>query len=241
MKLVISPAKKLNTTRSQGGTTTPAFLDKARILAAQAKTMDPQDLADLMDLSPNLAQTTHAWFRSWTDKGGHEAGALFDGDVHTHLAYPSMPLDEKAKAQDTIRILSGLYGVLKPTDTIAPYRLEMGRKLHVHGHRSLYSFWGETIGKTLSEETDVIVNLASQEYFKAVDSLKNTQVITPIFVEDRGNGPKIVSVNAKRARGAMAAWLNTHGLEALHDFAWNGYTWQGQAPEGDIFLRRLAG
>lgn len=234
MRILLSPAKKLNTTAGNG-TRTPTFLNQATTLAERAATLSPDDLAKMMDISPALSSQAHAWFQNWTADGQHEAGALFDGDVHTHLGYPDMT-DLKPKAQTQIRILSGLYGLLHPNDSINPYRLEMGRKLAITPTtNTLYAFWNTTIGEALNKETDTVVNLASTEYFKAVQGLK-TKLITPVFMEDRGKGPKIVSVNAKRARGAMAKWLLAHGLEGYKDFTWNGYRWAGRV-DMDLFLK----
>jgi cytoplasmic iron level regulating protein YaaA (DUF328/UPF0246 family) len=170
------------------------------------------------------------------------------GDTYVGLEAGSLDADEMAWAQQHFRILSGLYGVLRPLDEIQPYRLEMGSRLKNPHGRNLYEFWGTQIAEALAQQarqigTDVLVNCASQEYFGAVDlNALGLRVITPVFMEEKPDGPKVVSFYAKRARGAMARYVIQRRLTdplALNDFDTGGYQYRSDLSEQDrpVFVR----
>jgi cytoplasmic iron level regulating protein YaaA (DUF328/UPF0246 family) len=238
MLTVISPAKTLDfeipaPTRKA---TQPDFLERSARLVDTLRQLDPAQVGELMDISEALADLNHRRFMNWampfTAANAKQALFAFRGDVYTGLDADSLGAADLTFAQKHLRILSGLYGVLRPLDLIQPYRLEMGTALRNDAGRNLYEFWGGDIAATLNEEFDgarrpVLVNLASQEYFKSVH-LKTlaAEVITPIFKERKGDGYKIVSFFAKQARGLMAGYIIRNRLkqpEALKDFALAGY------------------
>jgi cytoplasmic iron level regulating protein YaaA (DUF328/UPF0246 family) len=176
------------------------------------------------------------------------AALAFAGDTYQGLEAGSLDADEMAFAQEHLRILSGLYGVLRPLDAIQPYRLEMGSRLKTGRGSSLYDYWGDRIAQALNAQaealgTDVLINCASQEYFGAVDlNALKPRVITPVFLEEKNGEAKIVSFYAKKARGAMARFIIQHRLtspEGLRDFDSGGYAYRPDLSDGDrwVFLR----
>ncbi|MCL4122385.1 UNVERIFIED_CONTAM: hypothetical protein GTU68_024280 [Idotea baltica] len=205
-----------------------------------------------MSLSPDLARLNRDRYRDFSDAPDAEltrpAALAFAGDTYQGLEAASLDADELAWAQDHLRILSGLYGVLRPLDAIQPYRLEMGSRLKTRRGKSLYEYWRDQLSKALNVQaeqvgTEVLVNCASQEYFGAVDpkALK-LRVITPVFMEDKSGTPKIVSFFAKKARGAMARYVVQNRLtelDALIEFDSGGYQYQPDLSEPDrpVFLR----
>ena len=252
MLVVISPAKRLDWDPRDAKMTTPDFADDAMRLVKTARNLTLGDLQGLMDISPDLAKLNRDRFRSFSDAPDAEAlrpaALAFAGDTYQGLEAASLDADEMAWAQDHLRILSGLYGLLRPLDGIQPYRLEMGSRLKTRRGDSLYDYWGDTIARALNAQaaalgTGVLVNCASQEYFGAVapKALK-LRVVTPVFMEDKPKGPKIVSFFAKRARGAMARFIVTRRITdpaALADFDLGGYRYQPDMSEADkpVFLR----
>jgi uncharacterized protein len=235
---VISPAKRLN--EVPHGTdltvTTPEFATDAARLAKIARALSADELGKLMDISANLAKLNHDRFKAFSAKAaGQPAAFIFDGDTYAGLEARTMDPDTLRWAQGHLRILSGLYGLLRPLDTIQPYRLEMGSRLANPKGPDLYAYWGKKIAKTLNEAAAevgarVLVNCASTEYFSAVDrkALK-LEVITPVFLEQRGGEAKIVSFWAKKARGAMARFMCQHHLTDpadLRGFDLGGYQYQ---------------
>lgn len=252
MLVVISPAKRLDWSERDIDATQPAFQDDAMRLARTMRNLSLGDLAKLMDLSPDLARLNRDRFRTFTDAPGdtdtRPAALAFAGDTYQGLEAGSLDGDEMDWAQDHLRILSGLYGVLRPCDAIQPYRLEMGSRLKTRRGGTLYAYWRDQLSKALNAQaeavgTDVLVNCASQEYFGAVapKALK-LRVITPVFMEDKAGTPKIVSFFAKKARGAMARFIVQNRLTdpaALSDFDSGGYAWQAEmsTPERPVFLR----
>lgn len=252
MLTVISPAKKLDMSPVDAPRSVPAFSKEANSLARTARGLSLTELRKLMDLSQSLAQLNADRFKAFakdpSDEQTKQAMYLFDGDTYTGLDASSLDADEVRYAQDHLRILSGLYGVLRPLDAIQPYRLEMGSRLKTRRGASLYDYWGRELSKALNAqaaavETDVLVNCASQEYFGAVDpkALK-LQVITPKFLEDRPGGPKMISFFAKKARGAMARFIvqnRVRHLEDLTAFDAGGYAYQPElsSPSEPVFLR----
>lgn len=252
MLIVISPAKRLDWSERSVETTTPEFEADAQRLAKTMRNLRLRDLRDLMDLSDDLAKLNRDRFRAFSETPApnalRPAALAFAGDTYQGLEAPSLDPEELNWAQDHLRILSGLYGALRPRDAIQAYRLEMGSRLKTRRGNSLYDYWGDQIAKSLRAQaaaigSDVLVNCASQEYFGAVpqDAL-GLRVITPQFMEDKTGTPKIVSFYAKKARGAMARFIVQNRLtdpEALQRFDIGGYAYQPNMSEPDkpVFLR----
>ncbi|MGV8949586.1 MAG: peroxide stress protein YaaA [Cypionkella sp.] len=255
MLSVISPAKRLNETPHlpEGfAASLPDFAGDAAKLARIARGLSPEDLGRLMDISPALAQLNHARFKAFSPKAlGQPAAFLFDGDTYAGLEARGWEADTLRWATGHLRILSGLYGLLRPLDAIQPYRLEMGSRLANPKGADLYAFWGSKIARALNAAAaevgaKALINCASTEYFSAVDrkALK-LPVVTPVFLEERGGEAKIVSFWAKKARGAMARFACLHNLTDpadLRGFDLGGYQWQ--AAQSDdlrlVFTRKVA-
>ncbi|MBN8189020.1 peroxide stress protein YaaA [Salipiger thiooxidans] len=252
MLVVVSPAKRLDWAERDVAMTEPRFADEAVRLAKTARNLTLGDLKGLMGLSDDLAKLNRDRFRDFSaepeDAVLRPAALGFAGDTYQGLEAASLDADEMAWAQDHLRILSGLYGVLRPLDGIQRYRLEMGSKLKTRRGKDLYAWWGDSIAKALNADaeargTEVLVNCASQEYFGAVDrkALK-LRVITPQFMEDKDGAPKIVSFYAKKARGAMARYIVQRRLtdpDALRDFDSGGYAFNEalSKPDQPVFTR----
>ncbi len=248
MLTVISPAKKLDMSPIDQVPSSPEFQKDATSLARTSKQLTIGDLQKLMDISKDLAVLNRDRFRAFepesTPENSKPAMFAFAGDTYTGLEAGSLDADEVAFAQDHLRILSGLYGLLRPLDAIQPYRLEMGSRLKTRRGKSLYDYWGSTISKALNDTgAEVLINCASQEYFGAVD-LKSLDldVVTPQFFEDKPGGPKIVSFFAKKARGAMARFIVQNRLtnpDQILDFDTAGYAYQPDMsePNRPVFLR----
>ena len=236
MLIVISPAKKLDWTARDIEMTAPMFQEDADRLAEVAQGLSVAELQKLMHISESLGKLNRDRFARFHDHAEKRPAVLaFAGDTYTGLEAGSLDAEELAFAQDHLRILSGLYGLLRPLDAIRPYRLEMGSRLATERGASLYDWWGAKIAKALNrhaKETGAkaLLNCASQEYFGAVDlkALKPT-VITPQFFEVKAGTPKIVSFFAKKARGAMARFIienRVNSVEGLRDFDLGGYRFQ---------------
>lgn len=254
MLVVISPAKKLDWTEREVEATTPDFLGDAAQLVEAARGLSVSDLRSLMSLSENLATLNRDRFQTYVATPAADltrpAALAFAGDTYQGLEAATLDDDEIAFAHDHLRILSGLYGVLRPLDAIQPYRLEMGSRLKTERGKNLYEYWGSTLSDALNKqaeatESDALVNCASQEYFGAVDlkALK-LRVITPQFMEDKsdGKGPKIVSFYAKKARGAMARFVMQNRIDTVDgilDFDIGGYKHVPDLskPDAPVFLR----
>jgi cytoplasmic iron level regulating protein YaaA (DUF328/UPF0246 family) len=213
-----------------------------------ARGLDVGDLQKLMKISENLARLNADRFADFGTMEEKPAALAFAGDTYQGLEAGSLDAEEMAWAQDHFRILSGLYGLLRPLDAIEPYRLEMGSRLATGRGRTLYDYWGDRISKALNAQarkigTETLVNCASQEYFGAVDrAALDLRVITPVFMEEKAGTPKIVSFYAKKARGAMARFVIQNRLtdpQALKDFDTGGYRYSAEMSEGDrmVFLR----
>ena len=249
MLVVVSPAKKLDMTPVDGiRPTRPAFDAEAQELAEVARGLDAGDLKKLMKISDSLARLNAERFAEFGQMPEKPAALAFAGDTYQGLEAGSLDPQEMAWAQEHFRILSGLYGVLRPLDAIQPYRLEMGSRLATARGRTLYDYWGDKIAKALKTQareigTDTLVNCASQEYFGAVDlAALGLRVVTPVFMEERGGAPKVVSFYAKRARGAMARFIIQNRLtdpESLTEFDTGGYRHAPDlsAPDRPVFLR----
>lgn len=252
MLVVISPAKRLDWTDRDVTMTAPDFPEDAARLVKTARNLTLGNLKQLMGLSDDLARLNRDRFQSFEDSPDaaslRPAALAFAGDTYQGLDAPSLDPDELAWAQDHLRILSGLYGLLRPLDGIQPYRLEMGSRLKTRRGGSLYDYWRDDLSKALNAQaetvgTDILVNCASQEYFGAVSpkALK-IKVITPQFMEDKDGKPKIISFFAKKARGSMARFIVQNRLTdpmALHDFDYGGYSYQPDlsTDEKPVFLR----
>lgn len=245
MLVVVSPAKRLDWAARDIATTEPAFQGDANRLAGHARQLTLGKLKALMDLSDDLAKLNRDRFRSFADSPDkaetRPALFAFAGDTFQGFDAASLDTESLDWAQDHMRILSGLYGLLRPLDAIQPYRLEMGSRLKTRRGRSLYDYWGDTLAKALdaqAEETgsEFLVNCASQEYFGAVDqkALK-LGVITPQFYELKNGAPKIVSFFAKKARGAMARFIvenRINKIDGLKDFDLGGYRFVDASDDG---------
>lgn len=252
MLVVISPAKRLDWSEREVPLTAPDFPEDAARLVKTARNLTLGDLKKLMGLSDDLARLNRDRFRTFEDAPDTDAvrpaALAFAGDTYQGLDAPSLDADELTWAQDHLRILSGLYGLLRPLDGIQPYRLEMGSRLKTRRGASLYDYWGDQLSKALNAQAesvgaDILVNCASQEYFGAVapKSLK-LRVITPQFMEDKDGKPKIVSFYAKKARGSMARFIVQNRLTdatSLRDFDYGGYQYQPDLSSDDkpVFLR----
>lgn len=257
MLSVISPAKSLDfdsapvTSRH----TQPDFLAEARPLIDILRDQSPQDIASLMKLSDKLAGLNAARFKEWqtpfTPDNAKQAVLAFQGDVYQGMAADTFDDVEFSRAQDKLRILSGLYGLLRPLDLIQPYRLEMGTRLSNPAGKDLYAYWRKTLTPALEQAvedsgTPVLVNLASNEYFKAIDAKAfRHRIMTPVFKDEKNGQSKIISFYAKKARGMMSAWLlkeDVDSPEGLKDFDVAGYRFSSAASQGDtlVFLRSEA-
>lgn len=249
MLVVVSPAKRLDWAERPFDTTVPAYGAEASRLAGHARQLSLGKLKALMTLSDDLARLNRDRFRAFSDAPRPEATrpALYAFAGDTYIGFDAASLDPagRDRAQSHMRILSGLYEVLRPLDAIQPYRLEMGSRLRTRRGANLYDFWGNTIAKALNDAaeaagTDTLVNCASQEYFGAVDlkALK-PKVVTPAFYEVKNGTPNIVSFFAKKARGAMARFIvdNRVTTEAgLRDFDLGGYRFTGMEDGGRTLI-----
>ncbi|NTV11173.1 MAG: peroxide stress protein YaaA [Zoogloea sp.] len=259
MIFVLSPAKSLDyeTPPVTSRYSQPDFLDRSAELISVLREYSPQDIAALMDLSDPLAALNVARYASWSrpvsPANAKQAVLAFNGDVYEGLDAATLSGDDLDFAQAHLRILSGLYGLLRPLDLMQPYRLEMGTRLkNAHG-KDLYAFWGDSLTEAINrllaaEESDgrepVLVNLASGEYFKSVRRKKLAgRLVTPVFEDWKGGRYKIISFYTKRARGLMSRYAITRRIadvEALQGFDLEGYAFAPEASDGDtwVFRRR---
>jgi len=236
MKIVISPAKSLDYERllPTDTHTQPNFLEETKIINSILVKKKPAELSKLMSISTALADLN--WERNqqfsipFTKENARPAAYTFNGGVYQGLDMYSLPVEKLDTLQNTLRILSGLYGILKPLDLIQPYRLEMGTKLPVKNSKNLYEFWQNKITQNLNaslNDGEVFVNLASAEYFGAVAGNRlKVPVITPIFKDWKNGSLKIISFYAKKARGAMVRYVvdnNAETLEDIRGFDLDGY------------------
>ncbi len=254
MLVVISPAKRLDWAERDVEMTAPDFQEDAVRLVKTARNLTLTKLKGLMDLSDDLARLNRDRFAAFDPAPAEEvtrpAALAFAGDTYQGLHAASMDADDMAWAQDRLRILSGLYGLLRPLDAIQPYRLEMGSRLKTRRGETLYAYWRDQLSKALNAQaevlgTEVLINCASQEYFGAVvpKALK-LRVITPSFKEDKqdGKGPRIVSFFAKTARGAMARHIIENRLtnpKDIQGFTISGYAYREDlsSTEAPVFVR----
>lgn len=255
MLFLLSPAKSLDYQSPLPALphTVPAFAAEAARLIEVLRRQSPQQVASLMSISDPLAALNVARYQAWspkfTERNSRQAVLAFDGDVYAGLQARSLAAADLEWAQQHLRILSGLYGVLRPLDWMQPYRLEMGTALQVGEAANLYQYWGSRIAEHLNTElaadkTPVVINLASQEYFKSVDrKVLKARVVECVFEEWKGGQWKIVSFFAKKARGLMARYAITRRVETprkLEAFNLEGYAFDAAAsqPERLVFRRK---
>ena len=249
MKIVLSPAKSLNfeTQLPTKAFTEPIFLKEATTIQKTLKKQSPKKLMGLMAISEKLAdlnwERNQVWETPFTSENARPAIFAFDGDVYTGLDAYTLSIDKLADLQDKLRILSGLYGLLKPLDLMQAYRLEMGTSIKIGTKKNLYEFWKKTITKTLNDELkkdELFLNLASNEYFSAIDikSLK-VPVITPEFKDYKDGKLKMISFFAKKARGMMVRYIIDNKVETMDDlkgFNYEGYAFDANLSKGNTLV-----
>lgn len=249
MKIVVSPAKSLNfeSPLPIKDFTESLFLKEAETIQKTLKKKKPKDLMELMDISEKLADLNwdrnQNWSLPFTPDNARPAVFAFDGDVYTGLDAYTIPADKISVLQDKLRILSGLYGILKPLDLMQPYRLEMGTSMSIGTNKNLYEFWKKKLTKALNDElqnNELFLNLASNEYFSAVDvkSLK-VPVITPEFKDYKDGKLKMISFFAKKARGLMVRYIidtNAETIDDLKQFHYEGYAFDANLSKGNTLV-----
>ncbi|MFQ5659437.1 MAG: peroxide stress protein YaaA [Gammaproteobacteria bacterium] len=248
MLTVISPAKTLDYDASPGTArySIPAFLDDSAVLVNELRRLEPDSIADLMNISPRLATLNatrfHEWSLPFTPDNAKQAVLVFKGDVYSGLAADSFSGQDLEFAQNKLRILSGLYGLLRPLDLMQPYRLEMGTRLKNCRGNNLYAFWGDRITEAINQELtqqgdDILVNLASNEYFKSIKLEQlNARIITPVFKDRKNDHYKVISFFAKKARGSMGRFIIRNRLqdaESIKNFTMSGYQYNDALSKGD--------
>lgn len=255
MLLLISPAKTLDFETPSNVTTysQPSFLNDSAELIDQLKTLSPTDVSSLMSISEKLGVLNSNRFLEWqlpfTADNSKQALLTFKGDVYEGMDAASLTEKDLTWANNHLRILSGLYGLLKPLDLMQPYRLEMGTKFNNHRGKNLYEFWGKLITDKINQElaeqkSPVVINLASNEYFKSVKIKQlSCAVITPVFKDWKNDRYKIISFYAKKARGMMSAYIIKNRLESPSDikqFDTAGYAFSAEdSTESEwVFLRK---
>ena len=247
MLILISPAKTLDYQSELATTrfTQPELLDYSQQLIDVARQLTAPQIKALMGISDKLADLNatrfHDWQPDFTPDNARQAILAFKGDVYTGLQAETFSEADFEFAQQHLRMLSGLYGVLRPLDLMQPYRLEMGIRLENSKGKDLYQFWGETITHTLNDAIaaqgdDIVVNLASDEYFKAVKPQKlNAQIIKPVFLDEKNGKFKVISFYAKKARGLMSRFIIENRLtkpEQLTAFNSEGYFFDEEGSAG---------
>ncbi|MDX1799459.1 MAG: peroxide stress protein YaaA [Marinobacter sp.] len=253
MLMVISPAKTLDyeSPLATSDHTQPAFLEDARELIDQLKELEPHQISNLMGISDKLGQLNAERYQSWhtpfTPNNARQAVLAFKGDVYTGLDAESFSDDDFEFAQNHLRILSGLYGLLRPLDLMQPYRLEMGTRFANHRGKDLYAFWGNTLTSALNEllmkDDKVLINLASNEYFRSVQARHlDARVVTPQFKDWKNGQYKMISFYAKKARGLMCRYAIQNRITQVSDlkgFNLAGYAFSEEQSSGDqwVFLR----
>jgi cytoplasmic iron level regulating protein YaaA (DUF328/UPF0246 family) len=249
MIIVLSPSKSMDMEPSgQSDSTEPLFLDRSEVLVRKLRGFSVNKLKDFMEISEKLAELNRRRFAEWhtpfTTDNARQALLAFTGDVYDGLDAASLKKSDFRFAQKHLRILSGLYGLLRPLDLIQPYRLEMGRPLKTQHAGNLYEFWSDVITEALNaEQGDLLVNLASQEYARAIDRNKLARdVVSPVFKDEKNGRYRIISFYAKRARGAMARYLIENRVsdrEGILGFDREGYRYNAalSQPSAPAFTR----
>ena len=257
MIIVLSPAKTLDYDFDFSNQhSVPTFLNQSSKLIKLLKKKEPKDIASLMGLSDKLATLNYDRYQTWTasktvSNDSKPSMLVFKGDVYQGLQAESLSKSDLNFAQKHLRILSGLYGILKPLDLMKPYRLEMGTKLETSEGNSLYKFWGDKIQKNVLSElkdmkSDLIVNLASKEYSSVLGKMsEDINLVSPTFKDYKNGNYKIISFYAKKARGLMARWIiknKIRNFEDLVDFNLDGYSFSKKESTvtTPVFLRKLS-
>lgn len=249
MKIVVSPAKSLNfeSPLPIQNYTESLFLKDAETIQKTLKKKKPKQLMELMDISEKLAdlnwERNQNWSLPFSPENARPAVFAFDGDVYTGLDAYTIPTDKFPVLEDKLRILSGLYGVLKPLDLMQPYRLEMGTSLSIGTKKNLYEFWKKKVTASLNselQENELFINLASNEYFSAVDTKTlKVPVITPEFKDYKDGKLKMISFFAKKARGLMVRYIidtNAETIEDLKQFNYDGYAFDANLSKGNTLV-----
>ena len=249
MKIVVSPAKSLNfeSPLPIQNYTESLFLKDAETIQKTLKKKKPKQLMELMDISEKLAdlnwERNQNWSLPFSPENARPAVFAFDGDVYTGLDAYTIPIDKFPILEDKLRILSGLYGVLKPLDLMQPYRLEMGTSLSIGTKKNLYEFWKKKVTASLNselQENELFINLASNEYFSAVDTKTlKVSVITPEFKDYKDGKLKMISFFAKKARGLMVRYIidtNAETIEDLKQFNYDGYAFDANLSKGNTLV-----
>lgn len=251
MLAVLSPAKKLKFDRLNAniGQTLPQFQDQANELVGIARQLSVTELRGLMKISENLAAINKERFKEMASvsdqRNSKQAAFAFAGDTYTGLDVLSWDQGDIDYAQEHVRILSGLYGLLRPLDRIQPYRLEMGSRLPNQQGPNLYAFWKDSLGQAIDQVSNgIVINCASNEYFKAAAKTLKSKVITPVFKEHRPDGLKMISFYAKQARGAFARFMVQNRIQEPDDmknFNLDGYGYQSKLSDDDnwVFTRSM--
>ncbi len=255
MLIVISPAKKLDydTPATTSTFTTPDYMQDSQQLIKRLRQLNAMDIAELMKLSMKLAELNFDRYEAWkpkcTEKNAKQALLAFKGDVYQGLDAESLSAADLKYAQNHLRILSGLYGLLRPLDLMQPYRLEMGTRLDTDRGNNLYDFWGSIITNGLNKQlrkikSSTLINLASNEYFKSVKPKElDADIITPAFKEYKNGEYKMIGIYAKRARGLMSRFIIQHRIENpqdIKDFGAEGYAFNNKLSKANnwVFTRK---
>ena len=255
MLIVISPAKTLDySVDSKSNHTVPQFLSQSSKLIKTLKEKEPKDIASLMGLSDKLATLSFDRYQSWkpaksVSSDSKPSMLVFKGDVYQGLNAEDFSNKDLKFAQKHLRILSGLYGILRPMDIMKPYRLEMGTKLETSKGKNLYEFWGELVQNNViddlsSQKSDLLINLASKEYFSVLGKMPEfINVVSPVFKDYKSGKYKIISFYAKKARGLMARWIIQNKItdfEQLINFDIDGYKYSKAEStiSEPVFLRK---
>lgn len=255
MLIVISPAKTLDyeTPPKTKVFTTPDYLDHSQQLINRLRNFSSLDISDLMKVSAKIADLNFDRYESWkkpfTQKNAKQAVLAFKGDVYTGLDAGTFNAADFKFAQNHLRVLSGLYGLLRPLDLMQPYRLEMGTKLKTDAGKNLYEFWGTDITEGLNTQlkkikSDTLINLASNEYFKSVKPKElNAEIITPAFKEFKNGDYKMIGIYAKKARGLLSRYIIQNKLSDPEDiklFNEDGYKFNKKLSKGSnwVFTRK---
>ena len=241
MLILISPAKRMNLEDviETSKVTEPFFIDEAETLVKKMRKRTPREISKLMGISETLGDLNSQRFRDWSkdQNGARQAIFTFDGDVYSGLNPYDLSASDLKIAQKYLRILSGLYGVLRPLDYLHPYRLEMGTKIKIGQYESLYGFWSKEVTKRINQEiieskSELVLNLASNEYSKVIDRKTLSKRIIDIVFKDKKNGIyKVISFNAKKARGMMARFViknRIKDLKKIKNFRENGYIFSSE-------------
>ena len=252
MKIVISPAKSLDfeTPLPTQKFTKPQFLSDSRIIIKELKQKSPKELSELMSISDTLADLNYKRNKKWktpfTPENARPAIYAFAGDVYIGFDAQTLPLEKLPLLENNLRILSGLYGILKPLDLMQPYRLEMGTKIAIGENKNLYDYWKKKLTSSLNKELkkgELFVNLASNEYFSAIDTKAlKVPVITPEFLDLKDGKLKMISFYAKKARGMMVRYIVDTNAETINDlkgFNYDGYLFDENLSSGNklVFTR----